>query len=66
MEHPDMMLPEEQPPEGIAHCELCELSKQRNRVIWGEGNPGAPLMLILDNPGAREDREFRLYIPISD
>ncbi|WP_254052753.1 uracil-DNA glycosylase [Bacillus sp. V59.32b] len=26
-------------------------------MIWGEGNPDAPIMIILDNPGAREDRE---------
>ena len=26
-------------------------------MVWGEGNPDAPVMIILDNPGAREDRE---------
>ncbi len=26
-------------------------------MVWGEGNPEAPIMIILDNPGAREDRE---------
>lgn len=57
MDRPYVILPEEQAPNGIEHCEICELSKQRNRVIWGEGNPKAPLMMILDNPGAREDRE---------
>lgn len=57
MDHPYVILPEEQAPNGIEHCEICELSKQRNHVIWGEGNPKAPLMMILDNPGAREDRE---------
>ncbi|RUT31906.1 uracil-DNA glycosylase [Paenibacillus zeisoli] len=55
MDHPYVILPEEQAPDGIEHCEICELSRQRSRVIWGEGNPKAPLMMILDNPGARED-----------
>lgn len=26
-------------------------------MVWGEGNPKAPILVILDNPGAREDRE---------
>ena len=26
-------------------------------MICGEGNSDAPIMIILDNPGAREDRE---------
>lgn len=28
----------------------------------GEGNPQAPLMMILDNPGAREDREGNPFL----
>ncbi|MFB9328153.1 uracil-DNA glycosylase [Paenibacillus aurantiacus] len=31
-------------------------------MIWGEGNPSAPIMLILDNPGAREDREGQSFV----
>ncbi|WP_433946763.1 uracil-DNA glycosylase [Paenibacillus sp. SN-8-1] len=62
MGHPYVILPEEQAPGGIEHCEICELSKQRNRVIWGEGNPKAPLMMILDNPGAREDPEGNSFL----
>ncbi|SDD83434.1 DNA polymerase [Paenibacillus sp. UNCCL117] len=62
MDHPFVILPEEQAPEGAEHCELCELSGQRTRVVWGEGNPGAPLMMILDNPGAREDREGNSFL----
>lgn len=62
MDHSYVIFPEEQAPDGLEHCEICELSKQRNRVIWGEGNPKAPLMLILDNPGAREDREGNSFL----
>lgn len=39
------------------HCQQCGLYKQGTRMVWGEGNPAAPVMIILDNPGAREDRE---------
>ena len=31
-------------------------------MIWGEGNPEAPIMILLDNPGAREDRENKPFI----
>ncbi|SFB51926.1 DNA polymerase [Cohnella sp. OV330] len=59
---PYVILPEERVPEGIENCQLCELSKQRTRVVWGEGSPGAPIMMILDNPGAREDREGHAFL----
>jgi len=62
MERPSVILPEEQVPEGLEHCARCELSKQRTRVIWGEGNPNASLMLIMDNPGAREDRQGHSFL----
>ena len=55
IEDPSVILPEEAAPPGMQHCERCELSNQRDRVIWGEGNPKAPIVMILDNPGARED-----------
>ncbi|MDS1030645.1 hypothetical protein RDV78_09230 [Bacillota bacterium LX-D] len=44
-------------PVDVANCQKCELHCQRSRVIWGEGNPNAPIIVILDNPGAREDKE---------
>ena len=31
-------------------------------MVWGEGNQDAPIMIILDNPGAREDREGTPYV----
>ncbi|WP_066065242.1 uracil-DNA glycosylase [Neobacillus soli] len=49
--------PEEPTPEDLKNCCECGLDKQGSRMIWGEGNPHAPIMIILDNPGAREDRE---------
>jgi uracil-DNA glycosylase len=48
-------LPELPLPAGVEACALCELSRQRSRVIWGEGNPEGPVFVLLDNPGARED-----------
>ncbi|OQB25623.1 MAG: Uracil DNA glycosylase superfamily protein [Firmicutes bacterium ADurb.Bin182] len=45
--------------EGYRKCEICT---EKSRVIWGEGNPKAPVMIILDNPGAREDKDGNVYI----
>jgi uracil-DNA glycosylase len=57
-----LILKEEPAPSYASACERCELSKQRQRVIWGEGNPNAPVFILLDNPGSREDREGREFV----
>ncbi|WP_432363381.1 uracil-DNA glycosylase [Sporosarcina sp. UB5] len=49
--------PEDPTPASELNCEECGLNQQGTRMVWGEGNPKAPIMVILDNPGAREDRE---------
>lgn len=38
-------------------CVDCRLSKTRNSVVFGSGNPDADLMLIGEGPGAEEDRQ---------
>ncbi|MFS0576039.1 uracil-DNA glycosylase [Sporosarcina sp. 179-K 3D1 HS] len=48
---------EELPPESEKNCQECGLFEHGTRMVWGEGNPEAPIMAILDNPGARENRE---------
>jgi uracil-DNA glycosylase len=58
---PVHLVEEPAPPHALA-CERCELSKQRKRVVWGEGNPDAPIMVIMDNPGAREDKEGQPWV----
>lgn len=42
-----------------AECEVCT---PKSRIIWGEGNPKAPIVVILDNPGAREDKEGKEFV----
>ncbi|MCX7709282.1 MAG: uracil-DNA glycosylase [Clostridia bacterium] len=44
-------------PEQYQFCERCELCAQRARMIWGEGSPNASILVILDNPGLRENQE---------
>lgn len=40
----------------IHTCNRCELSKTRNKFVFGVGNPKADVMLIGEAPGADEDR----------
>ena len=53
---------EEPTPDNLKDCGECGLDKHGTRMIWGEGNPEAPIMIILDNPGAREDREGSPFV----
>ncbi|MGY0694096.1 uracil-DNA glycosylase [Virgibacillus sp. FSP13] len=48
--------PEEPTPSTVEDCGKCGLIEHGSRMIWGEGNPTAPIMVILDNPGARDNR----------
>ena len=48
---------EDPTPESQIDCQSCGLYQQGSRMIWGEGNPHAPILIVLDNPGAREDKE---------
>ncbi|MFT4414780.1 uracil-DNA glycosylase [Fredinandcohnia humi] len=54
--------PEEPTPENLRNCSECGLDKHGSRMVWGEGNPEAPIMILLDNPGAREDRENKPFV----
>lgn len=40
-----------------AGCERCRLSRTRQHVVFGSGNPNADLMFIGEGPGADEDRQ---------
>ncbi|WP_223127966.1 ribonuclease HI [Pasteuria penetrans] len=44
------------------NCTCCRLSTHRQRVVLGEGNSSAKLMLIGEGPGAGEDRQGRPFV----
>ena len=44
------------------NCTLCDLSKTRTNVVFGEGNPNAKLMLIGEGPGEMEDKTGRPFV----
>ncbi len=43
-------------------CERCNLRAVCAGVVFGEGNPGARLMLIGEGPGAEEDLQRRPFV----
>ena len=43
-------------------CTLCDLSKFRTNVVFGEGNPNAKLMFIGEAPGEMEDKTGRPFV----
>ncbi|MBM7693785.1 DNA polymerase [Peribacillus deserti] len=54
--------PEEPTPKNLMDCKECGLYQHGSRMVWGEGTPEAPIMVILDNPGAREDRDNKPFV----
>ena len=45
-----------------ADCRTCELCETRTNVVFGEGNPNTPLVLVGEGPGANEDATGRPFV----
>ena len=43
-------------------CEQCELCETRTNVVFGEGNPDTPLVIIGEGPGENEDATGRPFV----
>ncbi|MCH8274335.1 MAG: uracil-DNA glycosylase [Armatimonadetes bacterium] len=43
-------------------CTACGLAKARNNVVFGEGDPHSPLVLIGEGPGEQEDLTGRPFV----
>lgn len=43
-------------------CTGCALSERRRNVVFGEGNPGSPLVLVGEGPGDNEDATGRPFV----
>jgi uracil-DNA glycosylase family 4 len=48
--------------EEIGDCVRCKLSKQRKKIVFGEGNPEARLMFIGEAPGRDEDLQGMPFV----
>jgi DNA polymerase len=45
-----------------AGCRACPIGFIGTQTVWGEGRPGAPLMLVGEQPGDHEDRQGRPFV----
>ncbi len=45
-----------------ASCERCGLAETRRNVVFGEGNPRTPLMIVGEGPGDTEDATGRPFV----
>jgi uracil-DNA glycosylase family 4 len=48
--------------EECLQCVQCPLSETRQNVVFGEGNPRSPLMIVGEGPGATEDATGRPFV----
>lgn len=46
----------------LGDCRRCDLAGLRTNIVFGEGNPHAPLVFVGEAPGADEDREGRPFV----
>ena len=43
-------------------CASCSLAERRTNVVFGEGNPLSPLVLVGEGPGDQEDKSGRPFV----
>lgn len=48
--------------ESCLGCKECGLAERRTHVVFGEGNPDAPLLLVGEGPGEEEDKSGRPFV----
>ncbi len=63
-EEPNLTLPNtlEKLKKQALECHLCELSKSRSHVVFGEGNAEADIMFVGEAPGASEDSSGKPFV----
>lgn len=45
-----------------AVCVACDLSESRTNVVFGDGNPQSPLVIVGEGPGETEDKTGRPFV----
>jgi len=46
----------------IGDCSRCKLHRDRRKLVFGEGSPGARLLFVGEGPGKEEDLEGRPFV----
>lgn len=48
--------------EDLGECQRCKLAPRRTNIVFGVGNPDAPLVFVGEAPGADEDRTGEPFV----
>jgi DNA polymerase len=48
--------------EDLGDCQRCKLAPKRTNIVFGVGNPDAPLVFVGEAPGADEDRSGEPFV----
>jgi uracil-DNA glycosylase len=48
--------------EDLGDCQRCRLARERNRIVFGDGNPGAKLVFVGEGPGFEEDQQGKPFV----
>lgn len=51
--------------EQASSCTACGLAERRRNVVFGEGNPNSPLVLVGEGPGDQEDKTGRPFVGLA-
>ena len=46
----------------IKDCTNCDLSKTRNKLVFGMGNPNADIVIVGEAPGKNEDLQGKPFV----
>ncbi|MCK5064889.1 MAG: uracil-DNA glycosylase, partial [Candidatus Fermentibacteraceae bacterium] len=46
----------------VGDCSGCQLSAERNTIVFGDGNPAAGILIIGEGPGANEDKLGKPFV----
>jgi DNA polymerase len=46
----------------LGDCQRCKLARERNHIVFGDGNPKAKLVFIGEGPGFEEDRKGQPFV----
>ncbi|MBM7788697.1 UdgX family uracil-DNA binding protein [Tenggerimyces flavus] len=48
--------------EAVQHCRNCDLYKDADRAVFGEGPKKSPLMMVGETPGDQEDKKGHVFV----
>lgn len=46
----------------LGDCQRCRLAGGRNKIVFGDGDPGAKLVFVGEGPGFEEDQEGKPFV----